>query len=329
MSDPKVLKKRGFLYYFYKRAPCAGYVTLNDPDMLYVFNDELSRLKKNLKLLLSIKRPILFHITIGAPMEKGEGYAKDLLFQWEQLIPYHLREFVENGGEVIHFIISPNNHFDILSWITPEFVSHTEDDYCWEFDESERKFTSKKYKYTVYIFHTMMPTDDPRNEVICNQLQESKIWSTSDKIRLKIYEQSHSDKLYIAKFYKTFANAINNINFHGGISSCFSFAVFLYTTDASSINHYAMFPELKQLYLNPINVLAEWTFIPSCYVVKQIINGKIYNISYLAPNINDSENTFYLSVIGDEDGKLILKNKSAFQYFYNEYSCSYKKSCKM
>lgn len=262
-------------YYVYPGYPFAGYSNFEryNKNVLKLF-DTFTELNSN------VPNKTLFHLTIGATMEEVLQFqeGRSFLFQWRQLFPDHLLCHAKSGGKVIHIIVSPTPSFDITESsinileggddiVTPiskpRFVKETPE---FEWEISGNIITSKTYDIQVIICYTMMPTVDIRNNFIHTYL--------TTKPELQIYAdlilQTECDILFVSEFYKSLDSLVNNIIKHGGVATCFSFAVFNENTKKKTVRDYNMFKEIQNCfsYKKHQNVLlAEWMFMHGCYIV--------------------------------------------------------------
>jgi len=277
-----------FPYYIYPGTPCAGY------HEILSYNDELIRLHTEILLLMDKKTPILFHLTIGAAMEEHnyilKRYPKDtknnkFKFQWQQLCPNHVRNAIEKNIEVVHFIVSPNESFSNSRFVVPDFILNTQ--YLeWE-NTDDKTFESQIVKYKVMIFYTMMPTCDSRNSTFCDSFKKFFTKSTDIDYSAR-YAQTQNDIKFVKTFYKNLDMLIDKVNINGGITTCFSFAVFHMNTNKRNIYNFVMFKEIMDIFKKyPTNLLAEWTFFEENYLMVIFENGFYVRlntgISYVKP----------------------------------------------
>lgn len=267
-------------FYLYPGYPCAGYHNI------CIYNKNLKMLYERINYFCQyVERTnvsILFHLTIGACMEEYLALTKittgTYFFQWQQLCPEHLRFHAKNGKKVVHFIVSPNKTFSFDTFMTPSFISQTEE-FSWEITH-ENDITiinSKSYDFVVYVFCTMMPTIDNRNKKALEYFRNVKYTHPVDNI-----EQTENDKLFVVKFYNCLNLLFGSIVKNYGTVTCFSFCVFHENSNKKKYNNYTMFKELKTqiLWNNPNMFLGEWTFFEGCYII--IDCSRItYRISYV------------------------------------------------
>lgn len=289
-----------FPYYFYPNIPFSGYMNTKE------YNKNLIDLNKLLLNLKSIQKQILLHITIGAPAEEIIAESTDYAWnkQWIQLYSSHLNK---NNIEIIHIIIAPNKHFtsdlNYCEYKTPTFIKMTDD---LEWEKHKNVYISKIRPITVYIFYTMMPTIDERNNKIikCNTGRFENIYKSCTVVvsqyLIETYVQTQNDINFTKQFYQNLKELVNIIKENGGITTCFSLAVFCEMTDKFSHGqNYNMFKEITFVGLD---LLAEWNFSVDNYKLFEYYNKKI--ISY-----NDDS----ISIIKDNN-KLNLQCKFVDQY---------------
>lgn len=266
--------KLNYPYYLYPGSPCSGYFEIG------TYNKELMRLNNEIinlsDSILGSKQSsnILFHLTIGAAMEEVLlEYKNSSLnidpseFQWQQLLPDHIRRAVNDGINVIHFIVSPNMSFSDDKFIEPRFIKNTQE-YSWEKDDNKTYIAYKSNcKYIVMIFNTMIPSIDNRNSQICDRLRKHFSEIGSGDV-INEYVQTDNDRLFVSQFYKNLDKLVSTINNDGGIVTCFSFAVFNAETDRRRLRNYIMFPEIMKLFSrHSRNLLAEWTYYHDNYLM--------------------------------------------------------------
>lgn len=283
-------------YFAYPGTPLRGYHDLN------LYNEELKRLYTFLNDCKT-KPKTNVHICIGAAMEEvinHDSYEEH--YQWKQLFPDHLQNFILDNKESDTYliIISPNDTFSDDNYKDPVFISRTNEIFDWTKVEN-RKYTSTKYNVTVNIFCTMMPHDDStRNKLLMTQLKQKK------ELHKHFYwldqlEQTQYDLEFTNIFYKVFGKFLDSVNDNYGIISCFSFAVFNEATVFRKYNNYAMFSEIKKLFPDNVanRLLLEWCFrIDSTEMKFFSERGHDIRITY-------NDNTRYETlIIFDEDGKL-------------------------
>lgn len=272
-----------FPYYIYPGYPFSGYFdTKTYNENLLLLNEQIRNLTTE---ILSSQKSCLLHLTIGACMEEYLTLEnnKDLLFQWQQLLPIHLRESAKNGTKVINLIVSPTKTFSISEWNVPLFVQQTNEEFDWSINISEIIIIkSKKYDITNYIFCTMMPAIDKRNDSLFKKYDETQ----KNKFYANLIKQTDADKNYIINFYNNLKFLIDTIVNCNGITTCFSFAVFNDETSKARYNNFSMFTEILNCFDNnnfPNMLIGEWVFIESCYIINLYNTNE--HISYI--DIND------------------------------------------
>lgn len=253
-----------FPYYSYPNILTSGYHETK------IYNKELLRLYDTLAMYT--KEPqeqFLFHLTIGAAMEEFMNFDDTLpyKFQWQQLFPIHLRDFLQHGGKVIHFIVSPTPSFYSETFIVPSFIEKTNKLYQWT-NVDKNHYVSQDGKCDVYIFCTMMPHVDNRNAGIMTNLIKCQKNIPDVNLNIEKYLQTPQDVSFITEFYKRMSYMISNIISHNGVATCFSFAVFNEESCNGMIKDYTMFSEIKNVFIFSSKCLiAEWTFYSSNYLM--------------------------------------------------------------
>jgi hypothetical protein len=143
----------------------------------------------------------------------------------------------------------------------------------------------------------MMPSVDKNNIKIINKMKELN-YNDYNK-----FKQTDEDISFINNFYDILDKTMRYITYTGSIITCFSFAVFDEDSDYSTIMEYAMFPEIKTLFKKyNKNLLAEWIFRPSCYVLKMFDDEK-----YKHKKISEYIIFTYLSKLDDKNYGYELK----------------------
>jgi hypothetical protein len=325
-----------FPYYVYPGTPFSGGYTNTT-----LYNAELLRLRDRLTMLNDPTDSTLLHLTIGAAMEeylwnKGGSY-ETLQWQWQQLFPLHLRQYLAKGKPVRHIIISPNKSFEPESFIEPLFIKYTDSEYKWKLC-GDRHYYSTTCDCHVYIFCTMMPHNDPRNEDIMIKLHtlHSKM-SSPDECELfspDVYLQTKYDRIFIGDFYSKLRTIVTSY-IATGFMTCFSFAVFNQSSDRSCISNFAMFSEITSLVIDPRKcVLAEWSYVPTNYIVNSTID-KVTPISYVDDTISNDAKILVIndgricchSAINDKYDTCVKRSKTFFDILLmiqNETKYSYK-----
>jgi hypothetical protein len=247
MTESKLPKPAGidirFPYYLYPGFPCSGYFNLT------LYNAELVRLYNRIEELTQLcsGRTIL-HISIGAAMEEYYAeYDANIGDHWRQLYPEYLERLssVEPETKIYHLIVAPNKTFDPDHFKKPLFMKIDED---WV--RAGSSFVNNNI--TVDIFCTMMPTVDPRNDGLIGKIK--------DRFRVDMdldrFGQTAGDIQFVGMFYDKLRRYVDMIKSNGGLSGCYSFAVFNSSTNRSHLVDYVMFPEIKTIGLD----LAEWRY---------------------------------------------------------------------
>lgn len=288
MSDSNL----NFPYYFYPNIPFCGYMNTKE------YNQNLIKLNDLLISLQNINKPILLHITIGAPAEEILATHTDHKWydQWIQLYPLHL----ETDIEIIHIIIAPNKYLSsdpsYCEYKTPTFVRMTSN-LNWELHDNV--YRSRVKPITIYVFYTMMPTIDERNAKIikCNTQRFENICKSfdgtiADQYLIGTYIQTNHDVEFVRQFYQNLKDVIRIIKANGGITTCFSFAVFCETTNKFSYGqNYNMFKEITYV---GCDVLAEWRFASNNYRLLEYYNKKM--LSYDDDSIQIIKNVDKLDI---------------------------------
>lgn len=284
-----------FPYYVYPGLPSVhGYYDTkkynNELMRLYDFVSELSELNMENKTHL--------HITIGAAVEeifsrKTNNDNVELIeyeFQYQQLYPEHLvRLYNETSDSIIHIIIAPNQTFDSTKFETfkiPEFIKRTPE-MKWK-NLDNRTFVDGTDRYKVFIFYTMMPTHDLRNEELIKHFKSVNLEQYFD---IELIKQTPIDVAFAKMFYEKLNLLFNNINNKDGYVTCFSYCVFNECTNRSHIKNYCMFKEITKLFntQNKKRILAEWRYVLGSYVVIQY--GNNIPIRYISNYVNDNNTT--------------------------------------
>jgi len=251
-----------FPYYFYPNIPFSGYMNTSE------YNENLKKLNNLLTDLINIiDKPILLHITIGASAEEIialDTTDKNLWFQqWTQLYPAHF----DNEIEIIHIIIAPNKTFSSDNYIKPTFIKIL-NDLKWE--KHDNMYESKIKQIKTYIFCTMMPTIDVNNKktIEINKTKFENIYKNIDgeipkEYLIESYVQTTNDVNFVTMFYENLNKLVMHVKIHGGITTCFSFAVFCHMTN--KFKHGQNYNMFKQITNIEFDLLGEWLFEKNNY----------------------------------------------------------------
>ena len=289
-----------FPYYWYPQIPFSGYHDTN------TYNINLQLLKSKFIELGNIQTPFLFHITVGAAAEEMNIISDNIVYQWQQLLPYHIQAALEKGHYVIHYIIAPNDSFNPKSknYKDPYFARFSEFVNIDIIKLNHGHYINKARNYECYIFQTMMPTIDTLNS---KKMQHLIKLGMDKHIDISIFKQTSYDVKYVSEFYSIIDNTINKIIHNNGSVTCFSFATFDRNSKYGNICNFAMFPELKNIFNNKNKnkcKIFEWMFSKSCYIVYDDENNSVCFINpLLVPDI-DVDGKFLELDIGY---KIILK----------------------
>ena len=275
-------------FYFYPRAPCAGYHKIN------LYNYELDRLQKFINNI-DIQPKTLFHLTIGAAAEEFDSNSLYIKHQWQQLCPIHIRNALKSGIKVVHLIVTPNEYFGGYGNSTPYFMKYCNDLSLVQINNNN--YTSDKYDYTCIIFNTMMPTVDLNNTKGCDHIRMI-INKTSTLIDVSNYIQTRKDIDFTNKFYLSLETMTNAIVQNGGLCTCFSFAVFNISTCNSVICNYLMFPLIKNTFTGNGKILCEWMFTAGCYCVHthELDDSENKSICFIEPSDKMSDGNMIVVV---------------------------------
>jgi len=283
-----------FPYYLYPGTPLSGYYDID------AYNIELNRLHSEIIKLGQLREKILFHLTIGAPYEEGMFFCKAKYlkypYQYQQLFPDHVKDFAISGGQVVSFIIAPNRTFSKDEFRDPLFIEYTNDEFDWH--RNDMVYKSRKYKCIIYIFYTMMPTIDI--------IRNNKFFSKRNSPYLEIFRQTKYDNKFTYDFYNNLDYTLSRIINYGGLTTCYSFAVFNQNNEFRDINRFMMFKELLSVLKKDIrNVVAEWIFYDDNVCVHSLNHLKL--IRYI-------DDVYKREIDVDEDEvksyKLMIKNNN-------------------
>lgn len=258
------------------------------------YNKNILKLVNDFHILtstVSLYSKLYVHLTIGAPMEEMDKLEKiSCGEQYKQLFPDMFYEILENGYEIIHYIIAPNKSFSDELFEEPTFIEKTKE---FKWIKSENIYKSSVFKITVKIFYTMMPTNDFYNNVRIENYRKKGIDVTQ-------FIQTRDDKLFVSSFYLSLSELIKKININNGFVSCFNFAIFRSLEYAETLNNYKMFPELVTCLTDLSNdkfILCKWImFDETNYLMLSHHNKK--QISYNLKKNNKQkfyikDNSFY------------------------------------
>lgn len=276
---------------------------------------------KNLTIIFNLLKTLneknklntLFHLTIGACMEEyfkicSEKELNQFGFHWMQLFPHHLKAHALAGGKVINVIISPTESFKDENWIEPTFVKHTPE-FCW--DTSDHScIKSTKYDVIVYIFCTMMPSIDKKNQQKIQILNSTMSNDKNIATYVKHITQTVKDIEFVQDFYYRLQTLKEQILNTGGIFTCFSFAVFEITTQKKKYNNFSMFYEITSLFskYSQNSLLAEWFFTLGSYTLTEFGSNN-NNISFTSEH-DDYILGLNVSVLKTNNNLILEKQKN-------------------
>ena len=243
---PSDVPKLNFPWFIYPGTPFAGYMSTE-------YIPELHRLELSLQSIGNASSKILFHLTIGSPMEEADLQTlknHDCMFQMHQLLPDHLMRAAMNGITVVNFVVCPN----VVD--TPMFAAFG--DYHMI---NKNKYIHMRHPITIHFFTTMMPTKDKHRNEQCMARFATKNFNTLIPGGIEIYRQTSIDLLYVEHFYGVLKRTVISIGLQGGFASCFSFAVFNDDTINRKFNNCTMFKEVLDCYPDTISsCIFEWIF---------------------------------------------------------------------
>lgn len=281
-----------FPYYLYPGTPFGGYYSVQ-------FNAELIRLTDHIIELRgeAIKQKrILFHLTIGAPMEEfvseigiNKLKQENVLFQMHQLVPDHLLQAAKNGIHVENCIVCPNKITEPMFMMTNEYKQI-----------DEKTYMHTDLPITMHIFNTMMPTkDEIRNKKFMDYVELEQKNEPLFCNYAKTHHQNEDDCKFVDIFYNELRETVRYLTISGCLCTCFSFAVFRSNGKYGTINNMEMFKEIKNSIYDE-NMIYEWLFINSQYIVRCVHSSKdaksenhkrmlCYVPPHKLPHINDSK----------------------------------------
>ena len=242
-----------FPWFIYPGAPFTGYISeMHLPELL--------RLEMYLDSLGLTSTPVLFHLTIGSPMEEvGVQTLREhkCMFQLYQLVPDHILRAAKNGITVVNYVVCPNTVDSPMFMASGEFIK-----------TCKNKYKHTTYPITIYFFTTMMPTKDKhRNAKYMEHFAKNDFENMIPR-GVKMYKQTPSDRSYVDQFYGVLRRTVDSIGHRGGFSSCFSFAVFNDDTPNYKFNQCVMFKEILDCYPeSPSSCIFEWIFRYDHYMV--------------------------------------------------------------
>lgn len=276
-----------FPYKIYPKAPFSGYYDINSYNKeIFRMNTCIDQLYENIKLT---KEKILFHLTIGAPIEEINDPQLSNS-QWRQLHPSHLDKATQKKLKVIHYIVSPNHNMNInddTQFKEPEFTKKI---------HNLHKIQNGHYTHdylTSQIFYTMMPSSSPDHNIIVDNLQTRLDKNIFDP---QILTQTPHDILFVKNFYFSLKRLIDLIIHLGGIVTCFSFAVFNEKhKELSKLKNYFFFKEITEIFSHHDynkSILCEWHYILDQYLI------------YTHPNIHQNNKQYILTYDDQHHKKL-------------------------
>uniref|UniRef100_A0A6C0EBR8 Uncharacterized protein n=1 Tax=viral metagenome TaxID=1070528 RepID=A0A6C0EBR8_9ZZZZ len=266
-----------FPFFIYPRYPFCGYLDFKK------YNENLVRLHDFLVTEMeTLDKPHVYHFTIGSPFEDDLSDHDITEHMWRQMFPAYFENMSETCPdiEITNIIVSPESKFKNIVTNQPTFVEH-----CGIRSQFIGDIIKTAHVRTIG-FYTMIPTVDKDNFIkIKNRKQNSALKALDNmEILLDSIIQTPYDVAFVNNFYKTLSLFIKKVIHYGGVVNCFSFAVFnQYCEDLIKYNNYAMFPELKDVFMQNNSMIAEWRFNDqetTMYTVKD----DVFDYSKLEPH---------------------------------------------
>ena len=277
-----------------------------------VYNREIKKCTDILEDFKTIDTPTLLHISIGAAMDE-ELTSETIGEQYKQLFPEHLlNAYNTTEYNIKHIIISPNVNFG-EAFVAPAFIGKTQDIMGWE-QIGDRIYMDKQRRYSIYIFNTLMPSEQQNNAAYISQWSERfRRDNIQDIYNMEIFRQTENDKRFISNFYNLLNSVFTQIETYNGFISCFSYAVFNEITRNSHYVDYVMFKEIMTLFNKPTRILAEWRYTKINFNVYQFRSYNKISYSCTKPEdnalrINSSDKIFYVISVKEQEKELEQKN---------------------
>lgn len=277
-----------------------------------VYNREIKKCTDILEDFKTIDTPTLLHISIGAAMDE-ELTSETIGEQYKQLFPEHLlNAYNTTEYNIKHIIISPNVNFG-EAFVAPAFIGKTQDIMGWE-QIGDRIYMDKQRRYSIYIFNTLMPSEQQNNAAYISQWSERfRRDNIQDIYNMEIFRQTENDKRFISNFYDSLNSVFTQIEAYNGFISCFSYAVFNEITRNSHYVDYVMFKEIMTLFNKPTRILAEWRYTKINFNVYQFRSYNKISYSCTKPEdnalrINSSDKIFYVISVKEQEKELEQKN---------------------
>ena len=269
-----------------------------------VYNREIKKCTDKLEEFKTIDTPTLLHISIGAAMDE-ELTSETIGEQYKQLFPEHLlNAYNTTEYNIKHIIISPNVNFG-EAFVAPAFIGKTQDIMGWE-QIGDRIYMDKQRRYSIYIFNTLMPSEQQNNAAYIGQWSERyRRDNLQDIYNMEIFRQTENDKQFIRQFYDLLNSVFTQIETYNGFISCFSYAVFNEMTRNSHYVDYVMFKEIMALFNKSTRILAEWRYTKSNFNVYQFRSYNKISYSCTKPEdnalrINGSDHIFYVISVKEQ-----------------------------
>lgn len=310
-------------WFIYPGTPFAEYISdeyLPELKRLtkYIY-DLRKHVKSNENENKQLTQQILFHLTIGSPMEElgiNNMRTHKTLFQMHQIIPAHVILTASYGISVINIIVCPNIvEIPMFMELTIDYVK-----------VADKYYTHKTLPITIIFFTTMMPSKDKKRNDHHMTTFINENYQDFLHYSVETFRQTTYDRNYVDQFYDELNLTLQHISALGGTSTCFSFAVFNNITINRRFNNFAMFRELVQTFEanSHCALICEWFFHTksSAYVVYDVHDNKQNAISfvplaeliridsnfnskppscwYLVPDINFNESLIFKKVIASK-----------------------------
>jgi len=280
------------------------------------YNYYLEKLKEN-DVCLTI-------LILGTPMEAAiwnKQCSEIYDFQWQQLFPKYIFDFIKhykklnNNININIIVVSPDNIFMDEFYREPLFTIKCEDYSFNKIKNREYIHTSTNLIIKIDIFTCPFPQleTNTKNIYRFNNFIEKII----EDYKLKTFEPSEEDILYINSFYENFERICTNKSANLIINS---FAVFRNVRD---YDNYGLFPTLLEVANKHKIIATEWSFNENnIYVnivsrINYLINYAYFKVSYVELGYTYRIISDYIKINLEEINKL-KKEYNNFKKLVNE-----------
>jgi hypothetical protein len=255
-----------------------------------IYYEELDKLFKYFSRLVDTVKElpdssaILNTLIVGTPMECALQQKSSMSFQWQQLFPVHINDFVDycenekKYGIVNICIVSPDDTFMDLHYKEPLFTKCSGLDFT-KVEPRHYLCTSPNFEIRVNIFTCPFPQLETRTDVI--QKVNLFVKSHVPDFAIQDFTPNDSDIKFINDFYSLLETLGSNPKSNIIINSYATFR------NVREYDNYGLFPSLLK-FANKYGIIAtEWNFLESNFKTKIVskipmtIDYINYRVSYV------------------------------------------------